>query len=225
MYGFREKYFISDPYCESAFVRNIWLAIIISTITLMPSYSSNYSNGFLSMFSIADNAEDKFSHKEKKLSGLSNRSGKELKPSINSTTNQIIRDMVDAAKKVFENDGSENEREELTSVEALEKMANDLFYRFNYTITSHSHWEDGFHGGRKDGEFNAKFKDGVDTNVKYISNEFGYQPNITLVPRQEIIYSNNDNNNTSDENNDNDNITTTTQGPPYRGHYFNWFKK
>ena len=189
--------------------------------------TSNYSNYILSMstFSIADNADDKFYRKEKKLSGLSNRSGKELSPSINGTTNEIIRDMVDAAKKVFENDGPENEREELTSDEVLEKMANDLFYRFNYTITSHGHWEDGFRDGRKDGEYNSKFKEGIDAHVKYVSNEFGHQPNITLVPRREE-YNDNSNNQDDDGNNSNDdNSTTTTEGTPYTGHYFNWFNK
>lgn len=125
--------------------------------------------------------------------------------------------MVDAAKKVLENDGPENEREELTSEEVLENMANDLFYRFNYTITSHGHWEDGFRDGRKDGEYNAKFKEGIDTHVKYVSNEFGYQPNITLVPRQEESI--------DDETTDNAENKTTTEKVPYRGHYFNWFKK
>ncbi|XP_001604475.1 uncharacterized protein LOC100120883 [Nasonia vitripennis] len=164
-----------------------------------------------------DNTEDKFSRKEKKLSGISDRSGKELSPLINNTTNEIIRDMMDAAKKVLENVGPENEREKLTSDEVLEKMANDLFYRFNYTITSHGHWEDGFRDGRKDGEYNAKFKEGIDTHVKYISNEFGHQPNITLVPRQEKTI--------DDDNTDNEENKTTTKEEPYRGHYFNWFKK
>lgn len=137
-----------------------------------------------------------------------------MNPSISNTTNEIIRDMVDAAKKILENDGPENEREELTGDEVLEKMANDLFYRFNYTITSHGHREDGFRDGRKDGEYNAKFKEGIDTHVKYVSNEFGFQPNITLVPRYEEINENVDENN-----------NTTTQETPYQGHYFNWFRK
>ncbi|XP_058806668.1 RNA polymerase II subunit 5-mediating protein homolog [Phymastichus coffea] len=162
-----------------------------------------------------DNAEDKFSRKEKKLPALSYRSGKEVNPSISNTTNEIIRDMVDAAKKVLENDGPENEREESTSDEALEKMANDLFYRFNYTITSHGHREDGFRDGRKDGEYNAKFKEGIDTHVKYVSNEFGHQPNITLVPRYEIEI----------ERNEDEDNSTATRETPYQAHYFNWFKK
>jgi len=137
---------------------------------------------------------------------------------------EIIRDMVDAAKKIFEN---ENERvEELTDDEVLEKMANDLFYRFNYTITSHGHWEDGFRDGRKDGEYNAKFKDGIDTHVKYTSNEFGHQPNITLVPRaRENTDSDNNKENADYKNNDANNATTSTTTETYRGHYFNWFRK
>lgn len=62
------------------------------------------------------------------------------------------------------------------------KEGNDLFYRFNYTITSHEHQEDGFRSGAKDGSYRAQSENGVDTRVKYLSNEFGHQPNISFVP-------------------------------------------
>lgn len=62
------------------------------------------------------------------------------------------------------------------------KEGNDLFYRFNYTITSHEHQEDGFRNGAKDGSYRAQSENGVDTRVKYLSNEFGHQPNISFVP-------------------------------------------
>lgn len=62
------------------------------------------------------------------------------------------------------------------------KMANDLYYRFNYTITTHGHREDGYRDGRKDGTYQSQSQDGIETRVKYLSNEFGHQPNITFVP-------------------------------------------
>ncbi|XP_076652678.1 uncharacterized protein LOC143358965 [Halictus rubicundus] len=63
------------------------------------------------------------------------------------------------------------------------KEGGDVFYRFNYSITSHEHHEDGFRSGAKDGSYRAQSENGVDTQVKYLSNEFGHQPNISFVPR------------------------------------------
>ncbi|XP_076292657.1 uncharacterized protein LOC143214944 [Lasioglossum baleicum] len=62
------------------------------------------------------------------------------------------------------------------------KEGGDVFYRFNYSITSHEHHEDGFRSGAKDGSYRAQSENGVDTQVKYLSNEFGHQPNISFVP-------------------------------------------
>ncbi|XP_015430207.1 PREDICTED: protein lethal(3)malignant blood neoplasm 1 [Dufourea novaeangliae] len=62
-------------------------------------------------------------------------------------------------------------------------VANDIYYRFNYTITSHDHQEDGYRSGKKDGSYRAQSENGVDTQVRYLSNEFGHQPNISFVPR------------------------------------------
>lgn len=67
--------------------------------------------------------------------------------------------------------------------QVLEKMANDLYYQFNYTITTHGHSENGYRSGHKDGSYQSQAEDGVETQVKYLSNEFGHQPNITFVPR------------------------------------------
>lgn len=93
----------------------------------------------------------------------------------------ITKSMVRAAKKLLsEEDGPDkvavNDR-------VLEKMANDLYYQFNYTITSHGHREDGYRDGRKDGSYRSQNENGIDTQVRYLSNEFGHQPNITFVPQ------------------------------------------
>ncbi|XP_076757006.1 uncharacterized protein LOC143427063 [Xylocopa sonorina] len=91
-----------------------------------------------------------------------------------------VRDRIDFAKKQPAIDPSFN----YTHVDdkTVEKIANDLYYRFNYTITSHGHQEDGYKSGRKDGSYRSKNENGVDTRVKYLSNEFGHQPNISFVP-------------------------------------------
>lgn len=93
----------------------------------------------------------------------------------------ITKSMVRAAKKLLsEEDGPDkitvNDR-------VLEKMANDLYYQFNYTITSHGHHEDGYRDGRKDGSYRSQNENGIDTQVRYLSNEFGHQPNITFIPQ------------------------------------------
>ncbi|XP_060828011.1 protein lethal(3)malignant blood neoplasm 1 [Bombus pascuorum] len=61
--------------------------------------------------------------------------------------------------------------------------ANDLYYRFNYSITTHEHQEDGYRSGGKNGSFRAESENGIDTRVKYLSNEFGHQPNVSFVAR------------------------------------------
>lgn len=63
----------------------------------------------------------------------------------------------------------------------LEKTANDLYYRFNYSITTHEHQEDGYRSGGKNGSFRVESENGIDTRVKYLSNEFGHQPNVSFV--------------------------------------------
>ncbi|CAL7932914.1 unnamed protein product [Xylocopa violacea] len=97
-----------------------------------------------------------------------------------SLAKAIVRNMVDFAKKQAATDPNFN----YTDVDdkVVEKMANDLYYRFNYTITSHGHQEDGYKSGRKDGSYRSQNENGVDTRVKYLSNEFGHQPNISFVP-------------------------------------------
>ncbi|EFN77545.1 Protein lethal(3)malignant blood neoplasm 1, partial [Harpegnathos saltator] len=56
-------------------------------------------------------------------------------------------------------------------------------YRFNYSVTTHGHHEDGYRSGRKDGSYRSQSDDGVETRVRYLSNEFGHQPNVTFLPR------------------------------------------
>ncbi|XP_011869994.1 PREDICTED: protein lethal(3)malignant blood neoplasm 1 isoform X2 [Vollenhovia emeryi] len=104
--------------------------------------------------------------------------------SISVEKNKIIRkenvtkSMVRAAKKLLteEDKVAVNDR-------VLEKMANDLYYQFNYTITSHGHHEEGYRDGRKDGSYRSQNENGIDTHVRYLSNEFGHQPNVTFVPQ------------------------------------------
>lgn len=86
--------------------------------------------------------------------------------------------MVRAAKKLLSEEDNPNK---VISDRVLEKMANDLYYRFNYTITTHGHHEDGYRSGQKDGSYRSRDENGVDTQVKYLSNEFGHQPNITFI--------------------------------------------
>lgn len=58
----------------------------------------------------------------------------------------------------------------------------NLLYRFNYTVGFHGHHEDGYVGGNKRGDYFFDGRDGTERRVEYIANEFGYQPNITLIP-------------------------------------------
>ncbi|XP_077268933.1 uncharacterized protein LOC143900972 [Temnothorax americanus] len=96
-------------------------------------------------------------------------------------TKNITKSMARAAKKLLSEEDSPNKV--AVSDRVLEKMANDLYYQFNYTITSHGHHEDGYRDGRKNGSYRSQNENGIDTQVRYLSNEFGHQPNITFVPQ------------------------------------------
>lgn len=56
-----------------------------------------------------------------------------------------------------------------------------LLYKFNYTLKYHGHQESGYRNGDKEGGYFFNGRDGLARNVTYLANEFGYQPNITLV--------------------------------------------
>uniref|UniRef100_T1HRD2 Uncharacterized protein n=1 Tax=Rhodnius prolixus TaxID=13249 RepID=T1HRD2_RHOPR len=56
-----------------------------------------------------------------------------------------------------------------------------ILYKFNYTLTYHGHNEMGNRAGEKNGSYFFNGRDGFGRDVKYLANEFGYQPNITLV--------------------------------------------
>ncbi|XP_021933191.1 protein lethal(3)malignant blood neoplasm 1 isoform X2 [Zootermopsis nevadensis] len=57
-----------------------------------------------------------------------------------------------------------------------------LLYRFNYTVGFHGHNEDGYRNGDKVGGYFVNGRNGISTQVKYVANEFGYQPNVTFIP-------------------------------------------
>jgi hypothetical protein len=57
-----------------------------------------------------------------------------------------------------------------------------LLYRFNYTVGFHGHNEEGYRNGDKVGGYFVNGRNGISTQVKYVANEFGYQPNITFIP-------------------------------------------
>jgi hypothetical protein len=97
----------------------------------------------------------------------------------NQPTEDVAKNISRVAKKLL----FEEKDKTIASDQAVEKMANNLYYRFNYTITSHGHQEDGYRDGRKDGSYRSRHENGVDAQVRYLSNEFGHQPNITFVPR------------------------------------------
>ncbi|KAK2588995.1 hypothetical protein KPH14_001844 [Odynerus spinipes] len=103
------------------------------------------------------------------------------KKNENERKERVLHEMVKSAKKIFTDNPSRNDI--IPDETSLEKLANDLYYRFNYTITSHGHHESGYRSGNKDGSYRARSEDGVDTRVKYVSNEFGHQPNITFHSR------------------------------------------
>ncbi|CAK9833606.1 Protein lethal(3)malignant blood neoplasm 1 [Anthophora retusa] len=100
-----------------------------------------------------------------------------------SLSYELVKNMVDSAKKFIKEAGAtdSNSKKMVLNDQTLEKVANDLYYRFNYTITSHEHQEDGYRSGSKDGSYRAQSENGVDTRVKYLSNEFGHQPNVSFV--------------------------------------------
>ncbi|XP_054262945.1 LOW QUALITY PROTEIN: protein lethal(3)malignant blood neoplasm 1 [Macrosteles quadrilineatus] len=56
-----------------------------------------------------------------------------------------------------------------------------LLYKFNYTLKYHGHHESGYRNGNKEGGYFFNGRDGFGRKVQYIANEFGFQPNITLV--------------------------------------------
>lgn len=56
-----------------------------------------------------------------------------------------------------------------------------LLYKFNYTLKYHGHHESGYRNGDKEGGYFFNGRDGLGRDVKYLANEFGFQPNITLV--------------------------------------------
>ncbi|XP_011344527.1 uncharacterized protein LOC105283458 [Ooceraea biroi] len=102
----------------------------------------------------------------------------------NPPSEDVMKNMVRIAKKLLsEGNGSDKI---VVSDRVVEKMANDLYYQFNYTITTHGHQEDGYRDGRKDGSYRSQHENGVDTQVKYLSNEFGHQPNITFIPQANV---------------------------------------
>ncbi|XP_014472148.1 PREDICTED: protein lethal(3)malignant blood neoplasm 1 [Dinoponera quadriceps] len=110
---------------------------------------------------------------------LANKLRKENVISMTRPKEDVVKNMMRVAKKLLPQEPGPNR----VNDQVLEKMANDLYYRFNYTITTHGHHEDGYRSGRKDGSYQAQSEDGIETRVTYLSNEFGHQPNITFVPR------------------------------------------
>lgn len=108
-----------------------------------------------------------------------NKFRKENVISMTRPKEDVVKNVMRAAKKLPPEPGS---NQLAANDQVLEKMANDLYYRFNYTITTHGHNEDGYRSGRKDGSYRSQSENGVETRVKYLSNEFGHQPNITFAP-------------------------------------------
>lgn len=56
----------------------------------------------------------------------------------------------------------------------------EKFYQFHYILSYNGHNETGYRNGNKEGDYFVNGRDGLGRNVKYVANEFGYQPNITL---------------------------------------------
>ncbi|KAF7390759.1 hypothetical protein HZH66_009239 [Vespula vulgaris] len=95
---------------------------------------------------------------------------------------RVVKEMmINSIKRIISNDTKKNEI--ILKNSSLEKMANDLYYRFNYSISSHGHQETGYRNGDKNGNYRSWSESGVDTRVKYVSNKFGHQPNITFHPQ------------------------------------------
>lgn len=108
-----------------------------------------------------------------------NKFRKENVISMTRPKEDVVKNMMRTAKKLLSQEPGPNR----VNDRALERMANDLYYRFNYTITTHGHHENGYRSGRKDGSYQSQSEDGIETRVKYLSNEFGHQPNVTFAPR------------------------------------------
>lgn len=71
-----------------------------------------------------------------------------------------------------------------TSTADADRFAQELFdkfYQFHYILSYNGHNETGYRNGNKEGDYFVNGRDGLGRNVKYVANEFGYQPNITLV--------------------------------------------
>ncbi|XP_032683650.1 uncharacterized protein LOC116849998 [Odontomachus brunneus] len=115
---------------------------------------------------------------EKRVDAVVNKFRKENVISMTRPKENVVKNVMREAKKLLPEPGSNAVNDQV-----LEKMANDLYYQFNYTITTHGHNEDGYRSGRKDGSYRSQSENGVETRVKYLSNEFGHQPNITFAPR------------------------------------------
>ncbi|XP_076240921.1 uncharacterized protein LOC143183281 [Calliopsis andreniformis] len=109
---------------------------------------------------------------------FSERRGKSLKE-------KVLMNMINSTKKLLSKEATNeaNLKNTIANDRILDKMANDIFYRFNYTITTHDHQENGYRNGKKDGSYRTQNENGIDTKVKYLANEFGHQPNISFVPR------------------------------------------
>lgn len=85
----------------------------------------------------------------------------------------------------------------------------NLFYKFNYTTGFHGHHEYGYRNGDKEGDYFFDGRDGVERQVKYQANEFGYQPNITFL---ELL-----------ENDDRRPREETEKDYGLKGYEFKWF--
>ncbi|XP_047354951.1 protein lethal(3)malignant blood neoplasm 1 [Vespa velutina] len=100
----------------------------------------------------------------------------------NEQMESVVKEMmINSIKKIISNDTKKNEI--ILKDSSLKKMANDLYYHFNYSIISHGHQETGYRNGDKNGNYRSRSESGVDTRVKYVSNKFGHQPNITFHPQ------------------------------------------
>ncbi|XP_043674749.1 protein lethal(3)malignant blood neoplasm 1 [Vespula pensylvanica] len=107
---------------------------------------------------------------------------KEMMKKEDERMERVVKEMmINSIKRIISNDTKKNEI--ILKNSSLEKMANDLYYRFNYSISSHGHQETGYRNGDKNGNYRSWSESGVDTRVKYVSNKFGHQPNITFHPQ------------------------------------------
>lgn len=121
---------------------------------------------------------------EEKSNTVRKENGTSKAHTKNQPAEDVVKNMARIAKKLLSEEKGPDRI--VVSDRVMEKMANDLYYQFNYTITSHGHQEDGYRDGRKDGSYRSQHENGVDTQVRYLSNEFGHQPNITFVPQANV---------------------------------------